>query len=88
MRFMPAPNSRKAAIVQQSPRAGNCRRFRYNAALFTMAAILPMAHALTLRTISLFFALFLLAGCGQKGPLRLPDEPAANSAENTQEQAR
>jgi len=46
-----------------------------------------MAHALTLRTISLFFALFLLAGCGQKGPLRLPDEPA-NATENTQEQAR
>ncbi len=29
-----------------------------------------------MRLIALFFALFLLTGCGKKGPLYLPDEPA------------
>ena len=30
-----------------------------------------------MRLIALFFALFLLTGCGKKGPLYLPDQPAA-----------
>ncbi|MBB3048424.1 putative small lipoprotein YifL [Litorivivens lipolytica] len=41
-----------------------------------------------MRVFCLFFALILLAGCGQKGPLRLPDDNSnGNAAGNTQEQA-
>ncbi|WP_372749175.1 lipoprotein [Litorivivens sp.] len=40
------------------------------------------------RLLGILLSLFLLAACGQKGPLRLPDEPADHVATNQQEKAR
>lgn len=40
-----------------------------------------------MRVFCLIFALILLAGCGQKGPLRLPDDNSSENTNGTQEQA-
>ncbi|TVO57606.1 MAG: lipoprotein [Denitromonas halophila] len=43
---------------------------------------------MTIRRAVLFFALpFLLAACGIKGDLYIPERPAANAADSTKPQA-
>jgi predicted small lipoprotein YifL len=42
----------------------------------------PMTRTLVALAIAL--PLLLVAGCGQKGPLYLPDEPAETTAESQQ----
>lgn len=37
------------------------------------------------RSLGAFFVLLLLAGCGQKGPLYLPEEPAGQPVDPAQE---
>lgn len=45
----------------------------------------PGAPAVTLRLLLLACVLVLAAGCGQKGPLYMPDESQDESTEETDE---
>ncbi len=53
--------------------------------VYTVASLRPGVPAVTPRLLLLVCVLVLAAGCGQKGPLYMPDESQDESTEETDE---